>query len=322
MRDILSVVAPPDVVVCVLVRAYFDETGTDGQAPAIGVGGYVLRPKNARSLEQRWARVLKANGLPHFHMVDCAHGNEAFDGMPVEQRIQIQTALFRLIVDCADYCAIAVAPAKASDQSEESSLYAWCASRVMEIMWFYCTVWGKPFSLSLFYEQGHSDGGIAQRSIEGSLALLKQHSGERGLNVGDCAFSFVPKAASGMVQAADAIMWQQLQYVRGTIEGRRLRADHKVLLKVPTQLAYVFPYQGRFEAGLVRGENLEAPDVRAFVRGAFSGETISDEALSILHDPSRDLVSYYLHGLPDPSAPERPPIPPRSRRLPVRGRSG
>ena len=64
----------------VLWEAYFDESGDDGGFPIMTVGGYLVKPSNARRLERKWRRLLRKYKLPYFHMVECAHGNKNFKG--------------------------------------------------------------------------------------------------------------------------------------------------------------------------------------------------------------------------------------------------
>ena len=74
-----------------IFEAYFDESGCDDSSKVMVVGGYLIEAQNALKMERAWKRVLKQYSLPHFHMVDCAHGNEAFAKMHVMKRIKIQT---------------------------------------------------------------------------------------------------------------------------------------------------------------------------------------------------------------------------------------
>ena len=63
----------------------------------ITVAGYLYTKKHVQKLKKEWDPILKKYDLPYFHMTDCAHGNGAFKSMRDEERVKIQTQLFKLL---------------------------------------------------------------------------------------------------------------------------------------------------------------------------------------------------------------------------------
>ena len=61
-----------------VAESYFDETNTHKGRHRLCVGGYVFLREGAEEQAHRWSAMLSKWGLPHFHMVDCAHRAEAF----------------------------------------------------------------------------------------------------------------------------------------------------------------------------------------------------------------------------------------------------
>jgi hypothetical protein len=77
--------------------AYFDESGNDGHSDAFVIGGYLMRSEDAKELDAKWRGVLTKYNLEKFHMVDCAHSNEEYVGIPVERRIDLVKDLIGLV---------------------------------------------------------------------------------------------------------------------------------------------------------------------------------------------------------------------------------
>src|SRR3954451_317639 len=80
-----------------MVHAYFDESGSHSDSPVLCVAGYAFQKREARLLAREWNHVLKRYGVPFFHMVDCAHGNEHFTAILKERRIKLATSLIGIV---------------------------------------------------------------------------------------------------------------------------------------------------------------------------------------------------------------------------------
>lgn len=65
-----------------MIEGYFDESGDFDEEPKVFcISGYYLVSEAAKEMHEKWGEVLARHNIPYFHMVDCAHGNDAFAGM-------------------------------------------------------------------------------------------------------------------------------------------------------------------------------------------------------------------------------------------------
>src|SRR4051794_39178537 len=55
----------------VMLRAYFDESGTHGADSPLWVAGYLFESERYANLEWEWEAALSGAGLSAFHAVDC-----------------------------------------------------------------------------------------------------------------------------------------------------------------------------------------------------------------------------------------------------------
>jgi len=72
-----------------MLRAYFDESGTHGDAPITVIAGFVATAEVWAALEAEWSKLLSPLaelGVTWFHLVDCQHGRKQFDRVRREIR--------------------------------------------------------------------------------------------------------------------------------------------------------------------------------------------------------------------------------------------
>lgn len=62
----------------VILKAFFDDSGSDSQSPVFVVGGYISTVEMWDSLTGEWNRIVAREGFPFFHMTDAESGNGAF----------------------------------------------------------------------------------------------------------------------------------------------------------------------------------------------------------------------------------------------------
>lgn len=207
----------------VLWEAYFDESGDDGGFPIMTVGGYLVKPSNARRLERKWRRLLRKYKLPYFHMVECAHGNKNFKGRSIEERVEIQTAMFETINKYVEMSmATSVSLREFVSTEEVKDPYSHCVLHTYLVLSSILQKKDPNFKLSLFYESGHKHGPNALRVFNESP-------------IPNSSFSFIDKAQSGMIQAADIFAWQYTKYIKDKAkkEPRKTRKDFEFLLGKP-----------------------------------------------------------------------------------------
>lgn len=79
-----------------MLEAYFDESGTHEGSNRMCVAGYLIESDQAKRMNDEWNPFLQSYGLAQFHMVDCAHGTEAFKHISKTCRIKIAKHLINL----------------------------------------------------------------------------------------------------------------------------------------------------------------------------------------------------------------------------------
>jgi hypothetical protein len=73
----------------VMLRAFFDESGTDGTRPVVSISGYVGTESQWTSLEGEWQQRLDNFGVKEFHMAPCLAGEAQFRDMEKANRDQL-----------------------------------------------------------------------------------------------------------------------------------------------------------------------------------------------------------------------------------------
>ncbi len=86
LSRLLEILAPNRGDLAVLLEAYFDESGTHDNSPVMSVAENVYEGPSCLALDLEWKGVLEDYHLPHFRMVDCAHGNDPFDHLTPTER--------------------------------------------------------------------------------------------------------------------------------------------------------------------------------------------------------------------------------------------
>jgi len=213
--------------------AFFDDSGTHEGADALTVAGYLMTVNGAAHLDRRWQRILAKHQLPHFHMVDNAHGNGEHARLTLDQRIVLQTRLISYIRSCALF-----GFAMSIDERQYRrwfrsprimpNAYTLCCKSAVDAIEAWMRFHGGIRPINFVFEAGHKHQGDADRFMRD---LFKQQDGIYGRH------SFVTKAeGGGGVQAADILAWLHGNYISKIIKGGdrvRLRRDYEALLSGP-----------------------------------------------------------------------------------------
>ncbi len=160
------------------------------------VAGYAFEKREARLLAREWTSVLNRYGLPFFHMVDCAHGNEAFRSLNRRQRINVATSLIGIVKRRAAHGFAVSVDLEAFREVMPSwgpakSPYAFCARCVIDEMgrWFSkINFRGKS---AYFFEAGHESKAEADKIVFD--VLTNPLSNFNGIHYGYVAHSFILK---------------------------------------------------------------------------------------------------------------------------------
>lgn len=205
-----------------MYEAYLDETGDDGGFPLFAIGGYIVRSDIARLFEDRWSALLAEYHLPYFHMVECAHGNDQFSGVPREKRIEIQTRFIDLIKEMGLGGCVSIVPLQTNQSTD--TLYRTCIGNCITVLET-CVKYNAPDATDLivFYERGHTHSFGAHEALK----RLKEKGPPEFIR----SVAGIDKRASGLVQAADILVWQYAKYVKCIIEGRPIRKDFMSLIE-------------------------------------------------------------------------------------------
>ncbi len=110
-----------------VLKAYFDESGTDGaQSPVVVVAGFVATGDAWIAADERWRAALLEFGLDHYHAKDCEYGSGPFwkwAGAP-EMRRAATLALTEIIRDTGLYGFWAAIPRDDWEAEADSALLA------------------------------------------------------------------------------------------------------------------------------------------------------------------------------------------------------
>lgn len=252
LERIASVLLPDGGLVVTLVKAYFDESigkatvkdddGTTRRVPLLCVAGYLMDCEQSERLSEEWRSVLDDYGLSHFHMVDCAHGNEEFASLKKADRIQVSARMIaiikrRTIMGLAvstnpDQYKVLVPPHPLLGTAYTFSMYLIIAG---------VQLWAQrnqyQGDIAYFFEAGHESAPQADSVMNQVFSIPELAS-----DAHYAGHSFVRKTKSPAVQAADLLAWQFYTDCRREMEGKpTYRKDYASLIQHRHWLQYSDP---------------------------------------------------------------------------------
>jgi hypothetical protein len=193
--------------------------------------------------------MLAKYGLPAFHMVDCAHGAEAFKVLDKASRIQAQTDAIEIIrEETAIGFAVTISNAEYSELLKEiepegsTSPYTICLTACLAMV----SNWAKESNfegdLAYFFEAGHKDQAFANKQM---TSVFQNKQVRRATHY--ASHTFGDKLKYVPLQAADILawLWGNFAVNRGT--GRPLRQDLKALTRAHDK-AMELDYPGELAA--------------------------------------------------------------------------
>lgn len=227
---LVEVVLPRGGFLVPVVEAYFDESGSHHGAPVLCMAGYIIGRGQAKLLTKEWSAVLKAKSLTHFHMTDCAHGNGEFANLSKIERVEVARKLIEII----KMRTLAGRGATIVD-AEYSSLMPYhpnLGSAYNLLLWcslFGVKQWANETSFSgnvaYFFEAGHRSQSEANRILNLSFRNVDTQN-----ELYYISHTFINKAVSPVIQAADLFAWQLYTERRHILEGRPRRKDFENLV--------------------------------------------------------------------------------------------
>jgi hypothetical protein len=260
-----------------IYEAYLDESGCDNYSKVLVVGGYLIEAGQARLMDRKWRRVLQRYGIPHFHMVDCAHdpGNGVFAGMPKAKRVNVARKMIELINQHTAWgLAFACPPRRHVNKDGLRDPYTLalegCLAAIHAVL---CTeIPGE--SVSLFIEAGHKSAPLANRQIEAAR--------EKGIVSKISSYFFVRKEEVPLVQASDILAWQVAKNIKSKIFERTVRAnrgDFNALVRSKTSVFYLWLSEDREITIMDVSPHDPSPEVSEAVHDLFKGTEIKSPIL-------------------------------------------
>jgi len=225
----------------VMLQAYFDESGTHENAPAVLVAGYLFEPERCLALESDWSIALNEAGVSAFHMKDWAASKGEFSSMGKCDRDDFYMKLLNLIKrDASKGIAAQVSQAEfdrikpANWNDRIGGAYSVCATLCLQAIGLWCKQNWPDENIAYFFEAGHESANEASRFMDliaRSTVLTKEYR--------YYSHTFVKKKESTLLQTADILAWEiNKENVEKTYAPRR-RNPRKSLISltsVPTTI--------------------------------------------------------------------------------------
>lgn len=228
-----------------MVEAYFDESGTHGDSPAICMGGYIFDSVEARALGEGWQTMLDTFGhhgapLPYFHMVECTKvgrdsmGVGIYAHLTAKQCDDCSREAIRLIKEHATWgvmISLNLADFETMPHRDQfPTPYSFVAFQTLMAIRFWANQANFSGDVAFIYESGADHNQEAHKLI----SQVANNSELRGqFRYG--GHSFLPKAKALPLQCADILAWHCFTHLRRHGKGVGIRKDLKSLLDVPTK---------------------------------------------------------------------------------------
>jgi hypothetical protein len=202
----------PDLA-AMMMKAYFDESGTHDGSPVMCVAGYLLSAEQAVHLDREWAEALAESGVSCFHMADCAHSVEDFIGMDPGMRKDLLVRLIGIIKRRVEI-GIAVSISETdfgrigAPEWKRGGPYSLAALQVLAAVVSWADTYSYKGRISYFFESGHKHQSHTNIAIE----MLRMRDQEGGVNyLRYHSHTFAGKCDLRPLQAADllAYEWQK-----------------------------------------------------------------------------------------------------------------
>lgn len=230
-ESLVGALLPAGGTAVALIEAHFDESIGEKGRNLLVVAGYLFNDRLARRLTRQWEAVLAPYGLPYFRMSACAHGNDPFDKVCLNDRIKIQTSLIKIVkqrsikgmavmVDLDEYDSFM------PKHELIGSAYTFCAHVLIGGVAHWIEESGFAGDVAYFFESGHRSQSEADAIMKKIFADPELKSSQRYV-----AHAFVDKQRSPPTQAADILAWQAYTDQRRQFEGKPRRKDFVALLR-------------------------------------------------------------------------------------------
>lgn len=266
-RRFIEVLLPRGGSVVALTEVYVDESYDDERPTVLCIAGYVFRRRKALEFSKSWGGFLERNGLPYFHMSECAHGTGVFEGKDcdtIARKLIKQTRDkteygFAISINVEDFNEL-VGPQEGI-QSAYAFLLLGCMHQVLR--------WKRQSNIvgptAFFFEQGHAH----QKDANAFINWIVEHNLYRSM-MEYSGHAFVPKATTGL-HPADNLAWHWRLESRRRLDPNRIkmRKDFLALLRpgLDTLHDYSRPVLMRLAEDLERRQADREATIRQFLEG-------------------------------------------------------
>lgn len=216
---------------------YLDETGTHDGSPVMGVAGYVFMRSKARKFTKVWNAHLAAQGIPFFHMADCAPGNAHYKKWTTNRRDAHERTLIKLIQNTSEFgfaecCSLhGMENLKSLEMPSRYDAYTMMLTFAVFQACEYLRARSFKGRASFFFESGHSH----QRQALEVIARIVKHNPS---DFFDARIDFVKKTDAAPIQAADLLAWLARNSVIKTLDDKPARRDFLALVVKNHHLKY------------------------------------------------------------------------------------
>jgi hypothetical protein len=244
-----------------VIVAYFDDSGTNADHPALVMGGCLATIENWKEFSCEWLSVLAGNRIDCFHMTDFDNrrGDFSLEKCPEEKRIPMQSALLGILKQRIQ--AIVVAATNKQDYAQVESIYGikifpYTAYQCLSGVEQWANEVGYDGPISYVFDEG---GGSKELGTRGSLdQLLSDIWGDPELKrrfqiISRSCWNYGSVKATPALQGADLVAyeaWKDLQNDFFAKGKKRWRISAGKLIMMERV------YQAYFDAEVFRGNHL------------------------------------------------------------------
>jgi hypothetical protein len=250
----IRVVTPCDGCLLVLAESYFDETNTHRGDDRLCVAGYVFMKDRAEEQAARWFEMLGRWGLPYFHMVDCAHNVGVFERLDKKECDLAAREAIQIIKDTAStgvYVTVLESEYQAIVPQITGIGTAYDALARDVITGVSAWIERNSFEGLMHY---HFEDGVDTEAHASWCILQMMQDPDIKRESCYAGHSFVPKAHSPGVQAADLLAWHAGQDCKRAMRGDPIRKDFASLTEIPHAGHHYTPPKLKMIADIINGE--------------------------------------------------------------------
>jgi hypothetical protein len=223
IERLLEILLPAWSFTVQLIEAYFDESGSDANSDVLCVAGYVFEKGSCAEMDSKWQAVLSNYKLPFFRMSACAHGTKPFDALTLDQRIEVEKEMIRLVKQYAAYGTAVTVEPKRFDAimpkiPEIGSAYSFCAHSILVSVRLWADKNNYSGDIAYFFESGHRSQSQANAIMQGLFSIPRQMLAHRY-----ASHTFADKKKVRPLQAADLLAWQWLTDHKRRLKGKNQR---------------------------------------------------------------------------------------------------